>query len=740
MSVTDFSESENYGLQSELDSGDGHMRSQNRLQPLLSQYLRSALRRKWIIIATLIAFVATGLIVTLLITPQYFSAATIEISRESSKIVNVEGVEPDSAQFDQEFYQTQYGLLQSRALAERVVTDLKLFENYDFFEQFGAIADDDVFVDGKLRRPLTAEQRVEQTRKAANILLANIDVTPERGSSLVDVGFMSPSPALSARVANSWVENFIESSLARRFDATAYAREFLEKRLAEVKAELEESERNAVSYASRERLIGIPQAQLENGDGGGEVSLIASDLAAINRALSAAKADRLRAESRVNTSGNGNATDLALENPAISGLRQKRAETAAELAKQLATFEEDYPTVVALRSQIEQFDASIKREENRVRDSIRNDYSAALEQERKLTSRLEQLKQGVVGEKNRGIQLNIYQRDVDTNRQLYDALLQRFKEVGVAGGIGVNNISIVDTARIPQAPAKPNLFLNLLIALFFGTVFAALITIILEHLDESVSDPSEVEAQLDRPLLGVIPKGQGDNLIEELVDPKSVLHESYLSLLTNLSFTTSHGVPRTLSVTSSRAAEGKSTTAYSIANLLKRSGKKVVIVDADMRSPSVHHNFLIKNDRGLSTYLSGDDNVSSLLHVVSDESPVVMTAGVSPPNAAELLSSDRFANLLETLQTDFDHVIIDSPPVLGLADAPLIARAVDGVLFTIESNTTRTRAARAAIDRLFSARANILGVVVSKFDDKQSGYGYGYGYSYDYTYGGSASS
>lgn len=699
--------------------------------PLLVQYLSIARRRKWVIIGAIVAALVIGGVLTLLMTPKYAASATLEIQRESRDFTMVEGVQPgqNAGPGDLEFYQTQYGLLESNSLAERVATDLALFNNRGFFTMFGAPQAETWFAGDRVAAGAsTREQRV---RKAAEILLSNFSVQPERQSRLVTISFTSPDAAFSQRVTNSWSEHFIQSTLDRRYAATSYARNFLEERLASLREQINNSERQLVAYAAQQGIVNLPAAQA--GDDSGalpERSLVADDLAALNRELASATADRIAAQSRLRSASSS--APEALENQAITGLRQRRAELAGDYAKMLVQFEPTYPPAVAIQEDIEQLDSAIAREESRVGQTIRGQYEATVLREQQLRARVDDLKGGLLDSRRRSIQYNIYQREAETNRELYNALLQRYKEIGVAGGVGVNNISIVDPAPLPERPSSPQLFLNLLIALLFGTLAGAGVAIALEQIDQGISDPSDVERLVGLPLLGTVPKIYDASPGEELQDRKSILSEAYVSLQTNLSFSTDHGIPRSLAITSSRPAEGKTTTSMALAIAIARNGRRVLLIDADMRSPSLHEAFDIDNERGFSNYLSGSDDLDQLVESTSIPSLSVMTAGPHPPSAPELLSSQRFEHLIQVLQQRYDNIIFDAPPVMGLADAPLVASRVEGVVFVIEANGTELNAVRAAVRRLVGANAQIMGATLTKFDQKRAQYGYGYEYGYGY--------
>lgn len=696
--------------------------------PLIQQYIRIALRWKWVILGSIAAAFVIGLIITLLMTPQYSASSQIEIARQQDKIVKVESVTEDSNPADAEFYQTQYGLLESRSLAQRVAKELRVVDDPGFFDRFDVPLEEA----GSGSQRLGTKGRAKRLQDSAEILLDNLNISPVRGSSLVEVEFTSPDPEFSARVANAWVENFIETNLERRFDSTSYARDFLENRLVSLKQRLEESERLLVNYGANQNIVSIPGSGA-SGSNGRERTILAADLANLNYELGLAVADRVKAESKLRGLGQAvGASSEALNNSAITGMRQKRAEVASEYAKLLVQFEEGYPTVQALATQMQDLDRSIATEERRVYNSFKSAFDQSLLRQGALQKRVDQLTAQLNDEQGRSIQYNIYQREVDTNRQLYDALLQRYKEIGVAGGVGTNNISVVDIAEVPGKPSSPRLLLNLLLSLVAGSVCGIGLAFALEQIDETISDPGQVKSLLDLPLLGTIPSIAGSDPNEALGDRKSPVVEAYLAVQTNLEFSTSRGIPKSIMVTSTRPAEGKSTTSFALANSLARSKRRVVLVDADMRSPSVHQMFGVDNAKGLSNYLAGDDDLASIIVYPADGDYAIISAGPRPLNAADLLTGPRFDLLKEKLLVDFDHIVFDSPPVVGLADAPLIASKVESTIFVVESHGIRTSLVQTAIARLKAANAQVVGVVLTKFEAKRSHYGYGYDYGYGY--------
>ena len=342
--------------------------------PPLVAYWYAAIRWKWLIVGVVALFVAAALVVSLLATPVYTARARIEISRQAEQVTNLEAVEQIDTGKDNEFYQTQYSLLRARSLAERVARQLNLASDEEFFALHGIELEQGAGV------PSTSE-RTDRLRTATAILLANINVLPIRDSSLVDIEFASPDPQFAARVANAWVEQFIASTLERRFASTRDARGFLEERLAELRGRMEESERNLVNYAANTGILTLTEETDPTGRTRASRTVTSADLEALNSALAVATNDRIRAESALR-SGPGIATQAS--NPAVAGLRQERAEAAAQLAQLSTRFEEGYPEIQALQARVNALDRAISAEENRGTSGLRNDYEIAASRENAL--------------------------------------------------------------------------------------------------------------------------------------------------------------------------------------------------------------------------------------------------------------------------------------------------------------------------------------------------------------------
>ena len=691
------------------------------------------LKRWWVLAGSIALLLVLGVIVTLLSTPVYRASATIQIDREAAQVVDVEGVLPAENLYSaQEFYQTQYGLLKSRSLAERVVTGLGLATDPLYAEENRRTPA------GQPRPAARPAEAAERRRKAIDQFSENLRVTPSLNSRLVTISYDSPDPALAQAVVNSITETFIASNLERRFEASSYARKFLEERIEQLRAKLEQSERELVAYASNEQIINIPSASGNAEQGGNRGrSLISSSLEALNASLSKARTDRIAAEQRWRTAqaSSGLALSEVLASPTIQQLRQQRADLVSKRQELLQRFQAEYPAVRQAQAQIAELDRQIDAEARDVRQSLQGQYASAAAAEKSIESEIAQLKTQAIDLDQRSIRYNILQRELDTNRILYDGLLQRYREIGIAGGVGTNNVSVVDRAEAPVNPVAPRPLINLALAGLLGLLLGAVVVFVLEFLDESLKVPSDIETKLGLPLLGSVPLLPTPAALAEAErDPRSGFSEAYHSVRSALQFARAGGTPKTLLVTSSQPGEGKSTSSVAIARAFARMGKSVLLIDGDLRNPSLHKMLGAANRTGFSSVLAGAD-LAGAVQRTDQEHLTLLSSGPRPPSPADLLSSPALRAFLDHVSQGVDLVVIDGPPVMGLADATILGNAVEGVLFISGAGVVRRGAALTALDRLRAAGADVVGGVLERFDSRKAnlgGYGYEYAYSYDY--------
>ena len=550
---------------------------QSHFQLDLLEYLRIVVKRRWLILSIVTAAVVLGAVMTLMKTPLYTSTVRLQIDRNVVKIVEGGNITPTGGS-DLEFMRTQYELLGGPTMAVRVVSALNLGQDPTFFQprQFSILG----FIKGLIFSNSAApagqgSKKINNAGAAVGVVLGNRAVIPVIGSALVDIAYSDPDPARAQRIAEAYADAFIASNLDKRFEANSYAKVFLEDQLQQLKVRLEQSEKSLLDFGQKEEIIQTTDKE----------SIAETNLASANKELGNLIAERMKNEELWKQLELAKAIDVPqlLNNAVIANLQAKRSSLQTEYQEKLETFQPSYPAMVQLNNQIAEIDRQLSAVVNTLKSSYKAAYDASAEQETEMKNRIERLKQDVLDLQKRSIQYNILKREVDTNQSLYNGLLQRYKEVDIAGGVGANNVFIVDKATLPGAPSSQNLSRALLTWFALGLMAALGLAFLLERLDDTLRSPEEVERALGYPTLGIIPKiGSGASLEAELADPRSHMSEAYRSLCTALQLSTERGLPKTLLVTSAGPAEGKSTTSLTLARHFANIGLRVLLVDADL--------------------------------------------------------------------------------------------------------------------------------------------------------------
>ena len=695
--------------------------------------VEAAIRRNILgILAILVVALGAGVLVTLLMRPQFEATSQLLIEQQADAII--EGAETQAYTPPQEterFLQTQVDVIESRSLAERVVESENLIDREDFFLAQGAELPQLESLEGG---EVTGPDALTRIRREAAIelVMSALSVDLPVDSRLVSISFRSGDPKIAAELSNSISQNFLESNLARKFDSSAYAREFLAQQLEDARTKLEQSEKDLNAFSRAAGLIRV-SGQGQNADQETTLSVTNEMLQQLNEAASIATAERILAENTWKNIASEPISSVpqVLNNSAYSQLVRERAVIEANLAQERARHLDEHPNVLALQAQADRVEAQMQQVGNSIKKSVRLTYEATRDREQDIRQQVDQVREAALDEQDRGVQYAVLKRVAETDRALYNTLLTRFNELNATAGATSNNVSLVDIAQVPRKPASPNLGINLIVALMGGFLVAGGFVFLREQFDDVLRTPEDVERKLQIPLLGLVPLTQGENPTEDLEDPKSPVSEAYQSLVTNLRYSTGEGIPRTLTVTSAQAGEGKTTTAGKLALEFAELGRRTLLIDADLRRPTLHRRLSNKTQEGFTTVLAGERTIDEVLINSGVPNLTYMTALPIPPDPAALLGTTRFDELIADLLTRFDTVVFDAPPVLGLSDAPTLAAHTDSALMVIDAVKGHRGAVKAALRRLGMVKANVIGAVLTKFNPKSVSGEYSY-YGSDY--------
>ena len=708
----------------------------------LRDYWKVIQKRKWTIIAFFLIVLITTAVATFKMKPIYRGTTTIQINKENPQIVDFKEMFAVNT-MDMDYYQTQYKILESRSLARRVIQTLKLSEHPEFqpkpetpFQKWKSQ------ILSSLSTYFTPSQKDpsenEKGTSLINQFLNKLKIEPIRNSRLVKVHFDSNYPQLSTQVSNTLSATYIQQSLEARFVSTEQAKEWLTKQLEDLKAKVEKADEDLQAFGSQHGIISLEEKE----------NVIMHRLTELNEALTKAEAERMAKEAlyKQTKSLNFDSLSTILENKLIQDLKQAYIQLEAQYMKLSETFKPEYPEMVRLKNQMETIQKRLNTEINKIVTGIKNDYESGLRRETLLRQAFEQQKVNVMGMKEKAIQYNILKREADTNRELYKGLLQRMKEAGVSAGITASNIQIVDHAELPITPYKPNKKLNLLLAAVIGLFLGGGLAFFFEYLDNTVKTPEDVEQFIRLPSFGSVPEisherrrrlEKGASYPVEVITyahPKSMLSEAYRNIRTSILLSFSEKPPKKVVITSPNPSEGKTTTAINTAIALSQTGAQVIIIDADMRKPRVHKIFNYGNGLGLSNFLSGHGDLESIVKQSEVPNLFYIPSGPIPPNPSELLGSNLFKKMMESLGARFDHIVLDSPPVLGFADSTILSNSVDGVILVVWGGKTPRETLQRAKEVLQQANTKILGVVINRVGIRRSDYGYYY-YRYHSYYG-----
>ncbi|MBZ9909351.1 polysaccharide biosynthesis tyrosine autokinase [Mesorhizobium sp. BR115XR7A] len=687
---------------------------------------------RWLIVMMAVAGLVAGVIVTMMQTPKYQATTQLEVLVPSAKVF--QDIEVVSENSDVRAFLTAREKLKSRALAQRVVFQLGLAEKPDFLFPTPSFSIGNIFYRAfGISKSLSIQEKTPEEREGMAIkrVLDDLTVNLVTNTSLLSITFVDQKPKYASDVANQVAQSFIDQRLDQTSETSDLARQFIQEQVLQVKQKLQKSEEELVAYAKD---AGITVT--------GDKSLIGSNIEALNTALATAIQERLDAGRMVDQVDKGRGASLGpvLESEGLQKLSEKLADLTSQYQQKLGILKPGFPEMQQLQSQIKELQRLYNNGVLAITDSLRLKFQEAQNKEADLKAKLTELEKQQIVFNDKNIKYTILKREVDSNRSQYDGLIAKLNEVGVSSELKTQSAAVVDFATRPLSPYSPRLSINLAIALALFMALSASIIYIVELLNNTFTNPEQIEKELGLAMLGILPLVDDRELIASIADQKSGLSEAYRSLRTSLQFSGAEGAPRSLLVTSSEPSEGKSTTSFKLGQDFAALGAKVLLVDGDLRKPNLHRLFGLDNAIGLSNLLTNTvrkEDLAGIFRATKYPNVTVLTSGTIPPNPADLLSSPKMALIITNLGKRFDLVIIDAPPVVGLSDAPILGRLAEGTLMVISTNQVTRKSAKTALKRLRAAGANVIGAAMSKFQVNKFDYNYAYKYmnSQYYEYG-----
>ncbi len=712
----------------------------------LADYLHILVRRKWLLIAVACTVLAVAFVQVFTTTPLYRAVVSLQVDPEDAKVLPYEEIAQAGGTLGKEEYlMTQAEKLKSRSLARRVVQTLQLSTQPDFTKptRKGFLLDLVSGVTGATRRLLGTKIDAAATENALiDRLSGHLNVRPLRRTRLIKVSYDSPDPKLAAKIANSLAEEFIGQHLESKFESTTRATEFLAKQLDELKIKVEQSEESLIRYAQAKNIVNVNERETIN----------RKKLADLSDELTQAESELITQTARYEAAARANLATFpeALKSQQIRDLDMLLAQRERQLAGLSGRYGPGWPAVRDLNLEIKELRNQLEIEKRQAIAAASAEYRLARDRRDRLTTALNEQRQTVDRLNEDSIQYHYLERDAESNKELYDGLLQRLKEAGVSAGLKSSNIQVADEASVPRTSASPKKTRSLLLAMVFGLFLGAGAVFLAEALDNTIKNAEDVVQQVGLPALGVVPSlstdgqsrqgyllrrpRQGQAPTSPILasgDSKGLrgrAWEAYRSLRTSLLLSHSGKPPQVILVTSALPGEGKTTTAANTAMAMAQTGARTLVIDLDMRKPALTETFGLTTNGGMSTYLSGNCDLNSQIQQTGVPNLFLLSAGPPAPNPPELLGSPRMANGLKLVREYFTHVVIDSPPTLELSDTLVLASSVDGVILVARSGKTPRQALKKAGDHLLRVGGQILGVLINDVDVRQSEYGsYGYG-------------
>ena len=709
----------------------------------LRDYIRILRKHMWLSLMFLLTVVTVVSITTFRTQPVYEAVARVEVDRELPMFLPSQGgASADALFWDIDNYiQTQSKILQSETIALRTIDSLNLAHSRDF--GFAPSPD-------KARAGAGSDASQKEKLAVLGTFLGRLSVKRIPESHLLEVKFEAHDPKLAAEIVNAHIQNFVEFGYRTRFEATTKVSNWLAQQLDELKIKVEKSEDARLAYERQNQIWTVDEKQ----------NITTQKLSDLNRELTQAQADRIHKEANFQLAQSGRVDSLPLvrENTAIQDLIRRRADLSSQYTEALNQFGPKYPKVARIYEQLKEMDQWMATEKKNIVNALESEYRVARQRETLLDEALEKQKAESNAMAESLVQYNILKREAEANKQLYEGLLQKLKEASISVGLRSSDLRVVDPALVPGGPSRPQKTRNILLAVLVGLVGGLGLAFLREYMDNTIKTPDDVERLGRLPALAVIPSmlstsgwkrvprmlrsapKNGDSTPVELLShdqPQSQVSEAFRALRTSLLLSQAERPPQVVLVTSALPREGKTTAALNLAVTLAQLGDRTLLVDGDMRKPTISQLFQLGDAKhaGLSTYLAGVSSLD-LVTVPHPRIPnlAAVVAGPIPPSPADLLSSHRLREAIDQLRKQYRFVVIDSPPVMAATDAAILSALADGVLLVVRSGETPKEAFLRTRDLLASVKCRFLGVVLNAVDVNSPDYYYSYRY-YPYGYG-----
>ncbi len=708
----------------------------------LLDYWRMLVKRGRMILYTVLIVFSLVAIVTLKLTRQYEAVGRIIVSRDNGDVVADQitqqaGGSAGGGDLNSEI-ETQANILQSDTLALHVVQDLRLYQEPDFAGRLATVRYDGGTT--PLGAPPDMDPNLQE--QMLNIFKRNLVVVEVPNTRLIEIHFFSSNAKLAAAVAKHLAEMLENRGTQARYEATTHATDWLSSELNDLKHQVEQSEQVLVEYQKKAGIVGLDDKQ----------NTIMTKLDDLNHALTMVESDRSSKQANFESiqSVTPELSAAVPANSQIYKLRQQQTDLKAQYAQAMAQFGDQYPKAVAIANQLKELQSAIAEENKRIATQVESDYKIARSREKSLNYIFEQQKQTAIDLSERSVEYRILERDANSYRDLYESLTKTLKQAEVLASLQSSNISVVDEPVVPSHPSRPNIPRNLAVGLVLGLACGIAAAFITEMMDNRVYRPEEISVLADLPVLVSVPfyaapLQEGNQSSKQLESessqrvglvasrqPRSQLAEAYRALRTAILLSSSGSPPRLILVTSGVPQEGKSTTSLNLATVLSQRGTRVLLVDADLRRPSIHKILGMRSEYGLSTVLTGASILKDVVLPTGVPNLDVLPAGPIPPAPSELLGSESMKEVLGQCARDYEFVILDAPPVLSVTDAVILSTEVDAVIYVVRAGWTTKHCVRRSREVLSGVGARVLGIVVNALSTTFADSYYYYGKS-DYS-------